>query len=170
MANTFNLISSVTVGSGGSATVSFSSIPSTYTDLKIVVSARGNVGGEWNDVTAKFNSSTTGYTQRYVYGTGSGAASNTGGYSAGYAGHATGTSATANVFANFEMYVPNYTTANAKSFSFDSVTENNATTSLAMLGASLWSGTSAISSILFELPGGSFVQNSTFYLYGIKSS
>jgi hypothetical protein len=152
------------------ASVTFANIPQTgYTDLKIVVSARGTVGGAWNDVTAKFNSSTTGYTQRYVYGTGSAAASNTGGYSAGYAGHATGSGTTASTFGNFEVYIPNYTGSNNKSFSFDSVTENNATSALTMLGASLWSNTSAITSILLELPGGSFVSGSTFSLYGIAA-
>ena len=33
MANTYVLISSSTVGSGGAASIDFSSIPATYTDL-----------------------------------------------------------------------------------------------------------------------------------------
>jgi hypothetical protein len=167
---TFTKIASSTVGSGGAASIDFTSIPSTYTDLVIKVSARGAAAGQWLDLTAKFNSSTTGYTQRYVYGTGSAAASNSGGYSAGYAGHAVGTSATASTFSNVEVYIPDAFSSNIKSFSFDSVTENNATTALTMLGASLWSNTSAITSILLELPGTSFVQYSTATLYGIKNS
>ena len=153
------------------ASITFNSIPQTgYTDLKFVVSARGDVAGTWDDVTIKFNSSTTGYTQRYVYGTGSATASNTGGYSAGYAGHATGTGNTVNTFGNFELYIPNYTGSTAKSFSFDSVTENNATSALTMLGASLWSGTAAITTAEFNLPGGNFLAGSSFSLYGIANA
>ena len=42
MANTFKKIQTVTVGSGGAASIDFTSIPQTYTDLKIVLSARTN--------------------------------------------------------------------------------------------------------------------------------
>jgi len=40
MANTYTLIASSTVGSGGAATVSFSSITATYTDLCLLASVR----------------------------------------------------------------------------------------------------------------------------------
>jgi hypothetical protein len=158
------------VGAGGAASMSFSAIPATFTDLLIKVSARAAAAGSWLDLTAKFNSSTSGYSQTYVYGTGSAAAGNTGGYSAGYAGHATGSTVTANTFSNVEIYIPNYAGSNNKPFSFDSVTENNATAALAMLGASLWSNSSAITSILLELPGTTFVEYTTAYLYGISNA
>ena len=38
MANTMKALQTVTVGAGGAATVTFSSIPQTYTDLILVVS------------------------------------------------------------------------------------------------------------------------------------
>jgi len=160
-------IASSEVGSAGVASIEFASIPQGYTDLKLVVSSRSTAGGAWADFTTKFNSSTTSYSQRYVYGTGSAAASNTGGYSSGYAGHSTGTGTTANTFSNVEIYIPNYTLSQQKSFSFDSVTENNATTALAIIGASLWTGTAAITNILVEQQGGSFTQYTTATLYGI---
>ena len=42
MATTYTLISSVTVGSGGAASIEFTSIPSTYTDLVLKLSARSS--------------------------------------------------------------------------------------------------------------------------------
>ena len=47
MANTYELISSVTVGAGGTTSVSFASIPQTYTDLKLVGSARGSRASQY---------------------------------------------------------------------------------------------------------------------------
>jgi hypothetical protein len=43
MANTYTLISSVTVGSGGAANIEFTSIPQTYTDLLYKISGRLSV-------------------------------------------------------------------------------------------------------------------------------
>lgn len=151
------------------STVTFSNIPQGYTDLKIAVSARNTLtgGGNWSDFLIKYNSATTTYTQRYVFGNGSTASSGTGGYSAGYGGNIPTADTTANTFGNIEIYIPNYRSSNQKSFSFDSVTENNATSAIAMLGASLWNGTSAITSIELSSANGSLVANSTFTLYGI---
>ena len=46
MANTYTLIASSTVGSGGAANIEFTSIPATYTDLLIKMSARAATGGD----------------------------------------------------------------------------------------------------------------------------
>jgi hypothetical protein len=40
MATTYEIIASVTVGSGGAANIEFTSIPATYTDLVVLFSAR----------------------------------------------------------------------------------------------------------------------------------
>ena len=40
MAVTHNLISTITVGSGGAASIDFTSIPQTYTDLLVKISLR----------------------------------------------------------------------------------------------------------------------------------
>ena len=40
MANTFVLLASTTVGSGGASSIDFTSIPATYTDLVVKVSGR----------------------------------------------------------------------------------------------------------------------------------
>jgi hypothetical protein len=77
---------------------------------------------------------------------------------------------TASTFANNEVTIPNYTSSNFKSYSVDSVTENNATQAYAIFVAGLWSNTAAITSITLGLSSANFVQYSTAYLYGIKNS
>jgi hypothetical protein len=42
MAATYKLIETVTVGSGGAANIEFTSIPQTYTDLKLVISGKND--------------------------------------------------------------------------------------------------------------------------------
>lgn len=169
MPNTMILISAQTVGSGGASTVTFSSIPQTYTDLQIVASARTSHAAAANDLILKFNGSSTGYTQKYIIGTGSSAVSGSQTY--GQVGVVPGTGATANGFGSNSTYIPNYTSANYKSFSSDDVYENNGTTAYQSIWANVWSNTAAITSIeVSTSPSGSFVEHSTFYLYGIKNS
>ena len=46
---TYTLISTVTVGAGGAASIDFNSIPGTYTDLLLVVSVRSTRPAATND-------------------------------------------------------------------------------------------------------------------------
>ena len=170
MANTYTLIEAITVGSGGSASATFSSIPATYTDLCIKWSGRTTESGTESNTFLKFNTSTTGYTGKFVLGNSSAASSGT---INAWAGHANAATSTSNTFSNVEIYIPNYASSNNKSYSLDSVQENNATgagAAYAVLYAALWSNTAAINSIELYTSPGTFVQYSTFYLYGIKNS
>ena len=167
MANTYVQIgSTVTVGSGGAATIDFTSIPSTYTDLVIKLSGRYSASAFDGHYIA-FNGSILTFSGRYLLGSGSAASS---GSLARYLGTINGSSSTANTFTSTEIYIPNYAGSTNKSFSSDNVTENNATESYANLVAGLWATTSAITSISISLPTGNFVQYSTASLYGIKST
>jgi len=173
--NTYVLISSVTVGAGGASSIDFTSIPATYTDLVIKLSARSNrSSGDANSIKITFNGSTSGYTFRLLYGDGSNAYSSTqASYftNAGWGGYADqNTGNTASTFSSHEIYIPNYAGSNNKSFSVDSVHENNAANAYAALVANLWSNTSAITSISLVPEGFSFVQYSDAYLYGVKNS
>ena len=167
MANTYTLIEAKTLGSS-TASITFSSIPQTYTDLKLVASTRNNNADTDNNGTISFNSSTSSRSAIFVYGTGSSALSgtDTGGFTWGEVGN----NATSNTFSNFEIYIPNYTSSNYKSYSNDGVTEQNATRSVQMLVAGLWSNTAAITSITLTPQSYSYLASSTFYLYGIKNS
>jgi hypothetical protein len=170
MPDTFVKIATVTVGSGGAATMAFSSIPSTYTDLKLCLSTRstGNAGG----INLTFNGDTANnYNSRRLYGNGSNAYSAT--YStqpAIYLWDETPSTNTANTFSSIDVYVPNYAGSTSKSVSSDGVSENNATNTNMSMVAGLWSGTSAITAITLVDGGANFAQYSTATLYGISKS
>ncbi len=167
MATTYEAIATVTVGSGGAANIEFTSIPATYTDLKVVCSLRGTYAGDGDDVNVYFNGTNTNRSGKLLYGTGSAAASvNVNNHTNIYPG----STATASTFNNGEFYIPNYASSNFKSISGDSVTENNATLAYTDLTASLWSSTAAITSMTIYPNSGSWVQYSTATLYGIKKS
>ncbi len=170
---TYKLISSVTVGSGGASSIDLTSIPQTYTDLVIKLSTRSTGLGNYDQIEMEFNSSTaSNYSARLLYGlgTGSGASVSSSAYDAvRYTGYSTTNNVTASTFSNIQIYIPNYTSSNAKSVSVDMVTENNTTDSLVGLTAGLWSLTNAITSIKFTSNSGyNFTQYSTAYLYGIS--
>ena len=163
-------IASTEVGSAGVSSFTFSSIPSGYTDLQLVASARTNrsSGATEDSLCLSFNGSTANFTLLSMYGNGS--APGTSSYTTNGALRLVGTAdtATANTFSNGSLYIPNYSGSNNKSFSIDSVTENNATEAWTFLTGGLWSQTAAITSItLTPLVGTSIKQYSTLTLYGI---
>jgi hypothetical protein len=161
--------SAVTVGSGGAADITFSAIPSTYTDLIVVYSIRVN---STNDLfLMSFNGTTTGYSNRWLYGNGSSASSgNNSGFERLVAWVDTSDN-TASTFGNAFTYIPNYAGSTNKSYSTDFVSENNATGAEAGFTASLWSNTAAITSIKLEhTAGASILQHSTAYLYGVSNA
>ena len=168
MATQYNLISSVTVGSGGAANMEFTSIPATYTDLVVKITSRSS--GADTSMVLTFNNSTSNRTSRYLFGTGTSAlsSSDTTMY---ITSSVVPSTSTASTFGNAELYIPNYAGSNYKSSSVDGVSENNATASNMALTANLWSDTSAITSIkLTPVSGTDFVQYSTAYLYGISNA
>lgn len=162
-------ISTVTVGSGGVTSIAFNNIPQIYTDLLIKTSVRvTSSGGYYMDI--RFNGSTSGYSWRQIYGTGSSVGSNSGsGTSGAFVGDENDAGTTANTFDNREIYIPNYGSTNYKSISADNARENNATAATASLHAGLWSNTAPITSItLVDEAGATFAQYSTATLYGIR--
>lgn len=166
MANTYTPIATVTVGSGGAASIDFTNIPQTYTDLHLLVSIR-----EETSATAvafiRFNNTTTNRSERYLQGNGSSAVSGT---TTVLQFIACQPSDTANTFGNASIYIPNYTSSNYKSVSSDSVSENNSTTAFSRLVAGLWSSTSAINQITITTDTGDVAQHSSATLYGIKNT
>ena len=167
---TFIKIQTVTVGSGGSATIDFTSIPQTYTDLMLYCSIRTTRASVVDGISVTFNNTYTGSSNRELYGSGSGTGSGTDA-SGSYVGYVSGDTATASVFGNSMLYVPNYTKSqNKSSFGF-SISENNATAGYTSIEANLWSNTDAINRItLASYLGNTIMQHSTATLYGIKSS
>jgi hypothetical protein len=167
---TYNKIASVTVGSGGTTEINFTSIPATFTDLVLKYSARITANdSSWR---LRINGSSASiYSGRYLQGTGSGAFS--GSWSSADNDNfvaVNSSTSTASTFSNAEIYFPNYGSANNKSYSVDAVTENNATAAVAFLNAGLFSSTSIITSLSLYYSGISndIAQYSTATLYGIK--
>lgn len=170
MPTTFEVINTTTVGVGGSATISFTSIPATYTDLLIKLSVRGTQAGINQSYVMSLNGSSSNFTSRRFYGDGSSAAVDS---PTSCQLEGVGANATASVFSNEEVYIQNYTsTTNAKPISIDGVGETNGATAYIMTQGVLWNpGTSvAITSITFTCTASNFVQYSSATLYGIKSS
>jgi hypothetical protein len=171
MANTYEAIATVTVGSGGAADIEFTSIPATYTDLLAKYSLRTDRNLSVSALRITFNGSATSYSGRMLEGDGATAASYTSGSTFIDFGYAPALTATASTFSNGEMYIPNYAGSTNKSVSIDTVQENNTTTAYMNLQASLLSNTATITSIkLVMSTADDFVQYSTATLYGIKNS
>jgi len=169
MPSTFTQIgSAVVVGAGGTPTIDFSTIPATYTDLVLKYSLRSSAAGATGTVVSlAFNGSSSNFSNRYLEGAGSGTP---GSYTspANFAGVSNTTAMTASTFSSGEIYIPNYAGSTNKSYSIDSVTEQNATGALAELIAGLWSQTAAITQI--TLSSSNFQQYSTAYLYGVSNA
>ncbi len=171
MANTYTLISSTTLGST-TASVTFSSIPQTYTDLLLKISSRTTNTSFGETIRIRPNNLTTNGSARVLRGF-SGTSTSSYTYSSVLAtNNSLGDGATASTFASIDVYIPNYTSSNYKSFSSDAVSENNAADGRQDIIASLWSTTAAITSLILDNDSTpfSFTANSTFYLYGIRNS
>jgi hypothetical protein len=164
MADTYTLLEKITVGAAGATDVTFTSIPQTYTDLNVVISARGTHTSSEN-ILISLNGSTANFSGRYLYTNTNGTISS--GTDTRPVGAFNGSSTTSSTFSNVQIYFPNYAGSANKSFSVDSVAENNATASSIYFDAKLWSNTAAITSITFTPELGNFAQYTTFYLYGI---
>lgn len=170
MAYTYSKIATYTVGSAGIGVVAFTNVPQNYTDLIIKASTRDNRSASIDsEMYIRFNGSTANSTARYLYGSGASVASASSGSNIPLL--VVSSSATANTFSNNEVYIPNYASNNYKSLSIDSVSESNTASAVYTFStAGLWSDTSPITSITITPFGGnSFVQYSTFHLYGIKA-
>jgi hypothetical protein len=167
---TYTLIERVELTSA-QASITLSSIPATFTDLHLLISIRSTENAVGSNAEITFNGSTSGYSSRLLYGTGSSAASATGGTTKiNWAPTTTGNNSTASTFGNASIYISNYRTSNAKSVSIDAVAENNATTNRLDLNAALWNNSAAITSIAFNWEqSANFAVGSSITLYGITA-
>ena len=173
MPSTYTLISSNVLASATSS-VTFTAIPSTYTDLVLRMSMRGSNGGQiFDDIEFRFNSTNNNYSGTRLTADGAAASSsltsNATNLRIPYFG--AGSTSTANTFSSAELYIPNYNAATNKPFGGYGTGENNATTSYMNAIAALWRNTAAINEIqIFTYTSANFVAGSSFYLYGIKNS
>lgn len=160
-------IASVTVGAGGAATIQFTGIPATFTDLWIQASIRNS--GTYEHVLIGLNGSTANFTGRYLTSYGSSGQTGSGSYPR-YLGNVSRAAYTANTFGSTSIYIANYASSGFKSISSESVGENNDLSNWGnVMAANLWSQTAAVTSVELTNEGGATIlEGSTATLYGIK--
>jgi len=161
-------IATTTVGSGGTSTVTFSSIPSTYTHLQIRLLTRTSSSGF--QVSLNFNSDTaSNYSDHFVRGNGSAASS----YGAANGsnvptGALAGTGDAANIFGASVIDILDYKDTNKyKTVRCLTGYDANGSGIIGLYSAS-WRNTAAISSITATIPSNTFLEFSQLALYGIK--
>jgi hypothetical protein len=177
MPATYTLIASNTLSSAA-ASVTFSAIPGTYTDLVLSVTGRTDINNDNGDsLRIRLNNATSSTSRTFLQGFATGATS---GRSSGGNTNISaetvlvGDTATASTFSSAELYFPSYTSSANKVISAYGVTENNASgivSAYIATTAMLYQLTSAIDTILLSpANAANFKSGSSFFLYGIKSS
>ena len=173
----YDSIATVTVGSP-TATITFSSIPQTYTHLQVRAMIRSDKSADTNaDMYCWLNSNQTqsNYTRHYLRGNGTAASSL--GFAASavpVAGEAPAAATASNIFGVTVIDILDYTNTNkfknVRTLHGDD--QNSGTTaSNVYLTSSLFMDTSAITSLQFTLQASTnFTQYSSFALYGIKGN
>lgn len=171
----FQSIATSTVGSGGSASITFSSIPSTYKHLQIRILGRTNRTSYSSDYIKLVANSDTGanYANHQLVGTGSSAsAAATTGNTSAFIQRFSGNAIAANTFGVGVIDILDYANSskNKTIRNLGGLEENNvAGVGEVGLYSSLWLNTSAISSITLSSGGGTLLSEySSFALYGIK--
>lgn len=160
--NSFESIATTTVGAGGSGTITFSSIPSTYKHLQIRIT-EANTGTQFQPK-VNFNSDTAAnYSYHYLNGNGSTTSAGAGTSQSAFYLVANPTSPTTAVHV---IDVLDYADTNKyKTVRFLDGYDANGSGYIQLFSAN-WRSTAAINSITFT--NGTFAQYSSFALYGIK--
>lgn len=164
MASTYEPIATTTLSSAA-ASITFSSIPSTYTDLRVVLSS---INSNTANMYLQFNSDTgTNYSRTYLYGDGSAAGSgrntNLGNFALG-PWNGTTTYPILTTVDIFSYAGSTYKTGLVKTD--EDANGSGATT----VSVNLWSSTSAITTILIGRTSGNYNTGTIATLYGIKAA
>ena len=167
----YESIATVTVGSGGSSSISFSSIPSTYQHLQIRVLSKSSLNQDYGNVVT-FNGDTgNNYVQFHqLYGSGTAAVAGVGSTSAANMEwlFMPGVNRGASTFGTYVIDVLDYANTNKNKTvrNLGGFDDNGA--GFLILRSHLWMSTAAVNSITLTTPSGNFAQYSSFALYGIK--
>jgi len=166
--NAYDSLADISVPSGGAATVTFAGIPAGYKHLQIrgIAKETGTSGG-FNNMNIYFNADNAGTSYAIHSVSGDGASA----FAQATASRAkaliyNGLSQTTNIFAGSVIDILDYANTNKhKTLRALAGVDFNGSGRLG-LTSGLWQSTSAINSITLE--GSSFVQYSSFTLYGVK--
>ena len=169
---TMTLIETITVGSGGAASIEFTGIPQDGKDLVLKTSIRCTSSESVDEARIYFNNASSGYSSIYLNGNGSSASATTSeGSTSGSAGiyvFQNSSTSTSDTFSNLSLLISNYTSTTDKSISTDSVTEQNGSTAYQRLIASSFSSSSAINKLEISTYDGALAEHSTASLYTIS--
>jgi hypothetical protein len=179
-ASSYDSIATVTVGAGGSSSISFTSIPSTYKHLQIRGILRSNSANNYDNVSLRFNSdSGSNYASHYLAGNGASASAYAwtsaaqieSFYTAGGGGISNMFSATVIDILDYANTSKYKTTRHLNGFDNNGTGAFDFAKGAVLLSSGLWQNTSAISTVTLSVTvGGNFAQYSTFALYGIKGA
>lgn len=165
MALTYDSIASTTLGSA-QATVTFSSIPSTYTDLILIITAKDGRSATYGGANVTFNSDTgTNYSITNLYGDGTTAGSSR--TTSASSINLLIAGATASNFGITINHIMNYSNSTTNK---TLISRGNTVESFTNARVGLWRSTAAITRIDCTAEIGNFASNSTFTLFGIKSA
>lgn len=172
----FQSIATTTVGSGGSASITFSSIPSTFTHLQVRGILRSSNAVTVDQTMLQVNGSTasSSYAFHQILGDGTNALSY--GYTTGTLGgiaplaRQPGTSATAGIFGTFVLDILNYTSTNMyKTVRAFIGYDSNGSGYVGLTSGLYLLNTNAVSSLTILIQGGgNYAQYSTAALYGVS--
>ena len=160
----YESIATVTVGSGGSSNIEFTSIPQTYKHLQVrILNAQGSV---YTGTKMEFNGDTgSNYYVHAITGNGSSAAAANGASTYGMYYSGTTSGYAANI-----IDILDYTNTNKYKVSRSLQGFDTNSVGIVTFVSQLWLSTSAITSIKFNDRGSAFSQYTHYALYGIKGA
>ena len=170
----YESIATVTVGSGGSASVSFTSIPSTYTHLQVrgIYKTDFTGTGMTLETYIAFNSDTTSgnYKGHYLYGNGASVQASVSTFQSGIEYGFAPRTGPSNTFSVAVIDILDYQNTN-KYKTIRSLSGGDGNGSGAVgLWSSVWMNTNAITNITLLPYSSNWTQYSQFALYGIKGA
>jgi hypothetical protein len=172
----YESIATVTVGAGGSSSISFTSIPSTYKHLQLRLIARTTATGaaDGGFMTVRFNdisSAASYYGQHWLRGNGTAAAAGADGTATNlYMERISTDQQTASVYGAGVIDILDYTNTNKNRVTRQLIGYDNNGSGSIYLGSGMLLSTPAITKIELFPNSGSFKQYSSFALYGIKGA
>ena len=166
-AGDFESIATVSVGGGGAASVTFSSIPATYTHLQLRGIACGppRFGMEFNSDTA------SNYNHHFVYGDGASVGAGGSANTTPASGTSIGIASTGSTyFTPFVVDILDYANTNKyKTFRGLGGADQNGSGSI-FFTSGLWQNTNAITTIRLFPSSGNLAEYTQYALYGIKGA
>lgn len=166
-------IASVTVPSGGLASISFAGIPSDFTHLQVRAILRSTTGAGDGTITMRFNNDTgSNYSwhRLYGYGSGTGGTDNSTSTTGMAVGQSMGATPSLQSFPSMITDVLDYSSAvkNKTVRSLSGTDMNGDASGAIFFNSGAWYNTSPVTSITIITNQTAFAEFSTFALYGVR--